>query len=71
MVDPKYKPIIYFLCSAILFWIAFPILPIYMVYGRLPSPNELKRCIPTYILTMITTAIIIIVFHVKKRKCLL
>jgi hypothetical protein len=66
MVDPKYKPLIYFLYSAILFWIAFPILQTYMVYGRFPSLNELKRWIPTYILTITTCAIIIIVFHIKK-----
>jgi hypothetical protein len=61
MVNPKYKPLIYFLYSAILFWIAFPILQTYEVYGRFPSPSELIIWIPTYIPTVIILAIITII----------
>jgi predicted neutral ceramidase superfamily lipid hydrolase len=69
MVDPKYKPIIYFLCSAILFWIAFPILQTYEIYGRPPSLSELVIWIPTYISFVIVLAIItIIMFNMVSLK---
>jgi len=58
MVDPKYKPLIYFLYSAIL---SSPILGTYMVYGRFPSPSELIIWIPTYIHTVIILAILTII----------
>jgi hypothetical protein len=68
MVDPKYKPLIYFLYSAILFWIAFPILQTYEVYGRFPSPSELIIWIPTYIPTVIILAILTISFLRRKVR---